>query len=139
MEKYVIYQDGRVYSNIRNKFLKPQINHKGYLSININGKLQFLHRLIAKTFIPNPDNLPQVNHINEDKTDNRVENLEWVTDRKNKQHSNKSKYPGTTYHKIAKKFQSGFCHNKKFINLGLYKSQEEAHQVYLNYIKLHNL
>jgi hypothetical protein len=139
MEKYIIYQDGRVYSNIRNKFLKPQFNHKGYLSVNVNGKLQFLHRLIAKTFIPNPDNLPQVNHKNGNKTDNRVENLEWSTCRNNINHFHKSKFAGTTYHKTAKKFQSQITHNKKLINLGLYHTQEEAHQVYINYRILHNL
>ena len=61
--------------------LKPTPDPKGYLRLgfSINGKLHRfkLHRLVAQTFIPNPDNLPQVNHKDENKTNNSVDNLEW--------------------------------------------------------------
>ena len=67
------------------KLLKLDTTHKGYLKVglSINGKRKFVfvHRLVAEHFIPNPDNLPEVNHIDENKENNIVENLEWC-DRK---------------------------------------------------------
>jgi hypothetical protein len=136
---YIVYSDGTVYSVRRKKFLKPGINSTGYKLVVLNGKSYNLHRIVAQAFIPNPDNLPQINHINSDKTDNRIDNLEWVTKRGNANHYYKSKFPGTHLEKRSNKFISQIWHNGVHKFLGRYNSQEEAHNVYLNYIKLHNL
>lgn len=74
---------GNVKSIRRNKILKPAIVYNGYervcLTKNKKAKCFRVNRLVAETFIPNPNNYPQVNHKNEIKTDNRADNLEWCS------------------------------------------------------------
>jgi hypothetical protein len=77
--------DGRVYLNGKEK---KQSNHSaGYKVVWLNGKVQYVHRLVAEKYIDNPNNLPTVNHKNGIKNDNRVENLEWTTKRNNCEHA----------------------------------------------------
>ena len=75
----------------KERILKQRINYKGYVCCTLykEGKQKqfFIHRLIAMHFIDNPLNKPQVNHINGNKIDNSVENLEWVTNLENMEHS----------------------------------------------------
>jgi len=64
-----------------------KLSAKGYARVNLSGVVFQVHRLIALVFIDNIDNKEQVNHINGIKTDNRVENLEWVTNMENRHHA----------------------------------------------------
>lgn len=84
LDRCVVYKDGSKHF-YKGKILKFSINVFGYYQIGLckNGVRKFhrVNRLVAKAFIPNPDNLPEVNHKDEDKTNNNVDNLEWC-DRK---------------------------------------------------------
>ena len=93
---YQVSDQGRVKSFKWNKerFLKPSMDKDGYLLVNLcaGGKPKTLkvHRLVCEAFHENPDNKPQVNHINEDKTDNRACNLEWCTCKQNVNHGSRN-------------------------------------------------
>lgn len=79
---YKITKDGQVWSDKTNKFMSQHI-YNGYIMVKLGRKFITAHREVAKALIPNPDKKPYVNHINSIKTDNRVENLEWVTQKEN--------------------------------------------------------
>ena len=86
---YLIYEDGKIFSKYKNNFIKPHINSEGYYHKNLyknnNRKNHSIHRLIAIHYIPNPENKREVDHINRDRSDNRIENLRWVTHSENMQ------------------------------------------------------
>lgn len=88
LEKYRLTKCGKLYSYYMNKWLRPRICN-GYKIVELNNtklgkrRCYSLHRLIAITFIKNPNNYDIVDHINEDKLDNRIENLQWTTQKHN--------------------------------------------------------
>lgn len=74
--KIIVTKDGKVFKD--NTLLKPRL-FKGYLRVKINGSTHLVHRLVALTYIPNPENKPCVCHKDNNRTNNRVENLYWGT------------------------------------------------------------
>lgn len=88
--RYRVSNLGRVKNGLGNES-KPHKHKKGYVLISLTydgkEKRRQLHRLVALAWIPNPDNLPQVNHKDGDKKNNRVSNLEWCTNLQNMQHA----------------------------------------------------
>lgn len=81
LDRYVKHPRGDL--RLKGRILKQQIDHNGYLFVSLskNGKVKMfrIHRLVAQAFIPNPDNLPMVNHKDENPLNNQVFNLEWCT------------------------------------------------------------
>ena len=87
VDRYVEYPDGHKI-HLKRKKLKTKINNSGYEVLSIHTKEGYfdktIHTLVAETFIPNPLNLPEVNHKDEVKTNNRRWNLEWCSSEYNK-------------------------------------------------------
>lgn len=102
---YLVYNDGSVFSKKTGRFLRGKIDNVGYrvyglaigdvlssISNKKKSKMVYAHRLVATLFLDNPDNLPYVHHKDENKLNNNVSNLEWVSPQKN-----------TEYHNLQKK------------------------------------
>jgi len=89
--KYSATKDGRIWSDYKKGFLKPKIDKKGYEVVVLykKGKPKsfLVHRLIATTFLENPDNLPTVNHDDGDPLNNSLDNLEWMSFSDNHRHA----------------------------------------------------
>lgn len=147
-QNYQVSITGEVRNIITGKILKGRDNGFGYLSIVVyNGqhkKNLKIHRLVAISFIENPENLTQVNHINGDKTDNRVENLEWVSCIENNCHKFldkdvTSKYAGVHFNKITSTWIAQIGINRKAKHLGSFRNEIDAHQCRVNFEKENNI
>ena len=134
---YSISNKGNVKNNKTDKILKQGIDRNGYnnLDLYVNGKRKkvVIHRLVALTFIPNPENKPCVDHINNIKTDNNVNNLRWATNSENQYNKKLSKIntsgaKGVCYHKRDKKWLASIKLDGIKIHIGYFDTIEEAKQ-----------
>lgn len=117
-EKYTRFTKGRV--------LKQYLNHGGYLQVgfHVNGKrvTKSVHRLVSQTFIPNTNNLPMVNHLDCDRTNNNISNLEWCSALYNSQYRDKCRH--TAKNNAPK--SPVFAINLTTLEVSQFRSQHEA-------------
>lgn len=93
-DRYEVSSFGRVRNKATKQILNPSVATSGYLVVNLTfpggiQKVFTIHRLVAQTFIPNPEGKPQVNHIDGNKTNPNAENLEWVSPKENSLHAHR--------------------------------------------------
>lgn len=97
-DNYVVFKDGTIYNTMRKAFLKPIINKSGYAYVtlckNKEKQNQYVQRIVATAYCENSDKekKTQVNHKNKNRSDNRAENLEWVTQSENQLHAKNNEY-----------------------------------------------
>jgi len=132
--EYMISSFGKV-KRKRDGFFPKITFDKGYYRVNLNRKLYYLHRLLAQAFIPNPENKPEVDHIDGNPQNNCLSNLRWCTHAENmrnrkKHRNNTSDYTGVYFDKAAGKWKAYISIDGKKKHLGYFHTKEEAAAVY---------
>jgi len=136
-DNYLISNFGNVKNKKTNRILKPCINSKGYFDVILRkynkNYHKVIHRLIGESFIENPYNKLCIDHIDNNKLNNNVDNLRWCTSQENSQNSklsskNTSGYKGVYFNKPYNKWMSYINIDGIKINLGYYENIEDAKQ-----------
>ena len=147
-EEYFVSSYGRVISTKTGKILKPALNHKSYQIVALYkaGKCysRRVHRLVAETFIPNPDNLREVDHINNIRDDNKAENLRWATaseNTRNREYCRQatSKYNGVMLKEKNGKWQANIYLDGKTKHLGIFTEEKLAAKAFNDFCIENNL
>lgn len=134
-DDYFISNEGRVMNTKYNKikYLKPGRNQKGYLHVSLcknnKGKTHTIHRLVAEAFIDNPNNYPQIDHIDGNRANNDISNLRWVTNQQNC--FNQKDVRGYSWDKNRDKWKAAIMLDGKLFHLGRFNTEEEAREAYL--------
>jgi len=146
-ENYSISNLCNVKNNKTNKILRTRV-HKGYRDVCVykNGKLYNcnIHRLLALTFIPNPENKREIDHIDRNSLNNDISNLRWVSHGENQRNKNKkkncsSRFKGVSFNTSSKVWRARITIDKKTIHLGSYNTEEEAYEKWKSFIIEKNL
>jgi hypothetical protein len=135
LQSLFTYDDGKLYwkekpkrSRVNIDYQAGGINNHGYMRVKIDGVSYATHRIIWK-MLNNKEPPEHIDHINQNKLDNRIENLREVTQSQN-QLNNKAR--GCSFHKARCKWEARIRINSKLISLGYFNTEEEAHFAYQN-------
>ena len=138
-ENYSVSSFGNVRNDKTDRILKPRKDTGGYYKVDLckkgKAKTHTIHRLVAIAFLPNHDNKPMVDHIDEIKTNNNITNLRWSTDSQNncnkdKYKNNTSGYKGVSWNKANQKYEAQININGKRAFLGYFQKAEDASKIY---------
>ncbi len=133
-DNYEVSICGQVRNSKTKRILRPRIR-SGYYAINLCDKNEMktfpIHRLVAKTFIPNLENKKCVDHINNNKLDNSISNLRWASYQDNSRNTslknnNTSGIKGVSYYKSSNKWEVKISFNNKKIHIGYFDNIEDA-------------
>ncbi|CAA6810324.1 MAG: HNH homing endonuclease [uncultured Sulfurovum sp.] len=142
----VVTKSNNVVNRLKGKILKPAKNTSGYYNViiykNCKPKTYSNHQLVAMMFLNHkPDGFNiVVDHIDNNKLNNRLDNLQLITNRENvsKESRGKSKYTGVSWRKNRNKWISTICINGKRKHLGSFINEIDAHYAYQNKLKINN-
>lgn len=127
---YKINKKGEIYSCFLKRFLSLCINQDGYYHYtlckdNIK-KYVVAHRIVAKQFIPNPHNLPLIDHIDRNRLNNNITNLRWVSLRQNQLNRKDTKHPYIYYNKKSNNYRIGIEIKKQEVYSSIHNDLDEA-------------